>query len=208
MIEKKKIKINMSVTLVLIVLNAIMFLITEMTGPSYSSKHLIEMGALTNLKVNQGEYWRFISSMFLHSGMRHLTNNMLSLYVIGLMLEKRVGSLKFAIIYLISGIGGNIGEYLLHERAGSTVVAVGASGAVFGVMGALLWVLIKHKGRIPGMDLRRMLIYVALSVYMGLAGANIANGAHIAGLIVGFIITTVLYRKEEKVEKLEAFERS
>ncbi len=181
---------------ILVAVNILCFLISECFGTTLDSSVLIRLGALyTPYIAERGQYWRILTAMFLHAGMQHLLNNMLTLYVIGSMLERQVGKWKFLIIYFLSGLAGNILEYVKSLRNG-TVVAVGASGAVFGVMGALLFVIIRNKGRIPGMDIRRMLLYVGLSVYFGLIGSNIANTAHLTGLAAGFVLAACLYRKQ------------
>ena len=181
---------------VLVAVNIVCFLIAELFGTTLDAAVLIRLGALyTPYIAEKGQYWRLFTAMFLHAGMQHLLNNMLSLYVLGSMLERQTGTVRFLIIYFLSGLAGNVCEYARSLRTGP-VTAVGASGAVFGLMGALLFVIIRNKGRIPGMDIRRMLLFVGLSVYFGFASAGIANTAHLAGLAAGFVLGAVLYRKK------------
>ena len=181
--------------LALIIINVAAFFLSELRGSTLDSSTLIPIGALYSPAIAEGEYWRFLTSMFLHSGMRHLLNNMLTLGVLGNMVYREAGPLRFFATYFLGGIAGGAAEYALAAAQGRTVLAVGASGGVFAVMGGLLWIVIANRGRIAGMTLQHMLIYIGLSVYFGLASAGVANTAHIGGLIVGFLVMLVVYRK-------------
>ncbi len=185
-----------SVTGILIAANILYFLIVTIAGPTESSQVLIRWGALYTPYVLEGAWWRLLSCMFLHSGIRHLMNNMITLFVLGTMLEREAGRVKYTLLYFLGGLAGSAAEYGLSLRRGEPVVAVGASGAVFAVLGGLIWVLLVNKGRIPGMTIRRLLFYAALSVYFGFASGGVANGAHIGGLAAGFVLAAVLYRKK------------
>ena len=184
-----------SVTGVLIAANILYFLIVTIAGPTESSDVLIRWGALYTPYVEEGAYWRLFSCMFLHSGIRHLMNNMITLFALGSIVEKEIGRIKYALLYFLGGLAGSAAEYGLSLRSGEPVVAVGASGAVFAVMGGLIWILLANKGKIHGITIRRILLYVALSVYFGFASAGIANGAHIGGMAAGFLLALLLYRK-------------
>lgn len=182
-------------TVVIIALNILYFLVTEISGPTEFSDVLIRWGALYTPAVKEnGQYWRLFSAMFLHAGIRNLLNNMLTLYVLGSILEGETGWLRYSLIYLLGGLSGNAVEYGLSVRSGETVVAVGASGAVFAVMGALVWVLIRRKGRAKGMTIQRMLLLVGFSVYFGFASSGVANAAHVGGLLAGFLLGVIFYR--------------
>ena len=122
-------------------------------------------------------------------------NNMITLFALGSIVEKEIGRIKYALLYFLGGLAGSAAEYGLSLRSGEPVVAVGASGAVFAVMGGLIWILLANKGKIHGITIRRILLYVALSVYFGFASAGIANGAHIGGMAAGFLLALLLYRK-------------
>ena len=113
------------------------------------------------------------------------------------MFEDEIGKFKYAVIYLLAGIAGNAAEYVISVRSGYNVVAVGASGAVFGVMGALIWVVIRNRGRIRGISMSRLLIMAAFSLYFGFVSSGVANEAHVAGIITGFIAAALLYRKKK-----------
>ena len=186
--------------IVLIAVNIVLFLITELAGPTEDARILIRFGALYTPAVADGEYWRLLMAMFLHSGIRHLLNNMLNLYILGELLLRETGTPRFLLFYFCGGIAGNIAEYALSVARGENVIAVGASGAVFALMGSLLAVLIKNRGRIRGMTMQRMITFIILSVYFGFAAENVANAAHLAGLAAGFVLAMLFVRRKEKLK--------
>ena len=183
-------------TVILIGANILYFFISELSGPTSSGEVLLKWGALyTPYIAEEGQYWRFLTSMFLHSGIRHLSNNMITLYVLGQMLEQEAGKVRYLLIYFAGGLAGGYLEYYLSLRRGGEVMAVGASGAVFAVMGALLWVILINRGKIRGMTIQKMLLFVGFSVYFGLASSGVANAAHLGGLAAGFLLAILLYRR-------------
>ncbi len=184
-------------TIALAVLCGILFLICEIRGGSENSSVLISMGALYSPLVEKGEVWRYPLSMFLHAGIRHLLNNLLLLCVIGFPLERQLGWIRYLILYLLGGLGGSLISYRYYMLTTGQVFEIGASGAVFAVIGGLLWIILRNRGRVEGLSLQQMLIMLAFSLYFGFATANVANSAHIGGLVCGFILSILLYRKKE-----------
>ena len=134
--------------------------------------------------------------MFLHFGIEHLLNNMVILGALGWNLELETGKIRFLIIYLVSGIGGNLLSLYLGVSSAEYAVSAGASGAIFGLMGALLYIVAVNRGRLGRLSGRGMLIMVALSLYFGLTSSGVDNSAHIGGLICGILITVLLYRRK------------
>ena len=150
------------VTAGLIFLNTLIFLIVEFTGGSENGQHMLECGAAyAPLILEQGEWYRIFSSMFLHFGLPHLVNNMLVLFVMGQRLEPAVGRMRFLLIYLAGGIGGNIVSLCWDMHTGVFAVSAGASGAVFAVIGGMIYVIIRHKGRVADLTMRQMIIMAA-----------------------------------------------
>ncbi len=189
-----------SVTIALIVVNIAVFILAEIfLGPTGDAAVLRRAGGQVPSLVMGGEYWRLVSSMFIHSGIRHLLNNMLILYVLGEFLERLLGHVKFAILYLLGGLAGNLAELAFQLRRGEDIVSVCASGAVVAIMGVVLLVLLRHRGHVRGLSIRQILIMLAFSVYFGFASEGIANEAHIGGLIAGFLLALLLYVKEMPV---------
>ena len=105
--------------------------------------HMLQCGAAYTPAIMQGEYYRIFTSMFLHFGPQHLGNNMLVLFVLGGRLERTVGKLKYLLIYLLGGMGGNLLCLFLELDSADFAVSAGASGAVFAVMGAMIYAVIE-----------------------------------------------------------------
>lgn len=141
--------------------------------------------------ILQKEYGRIIWAMFLHSGVNHIFNNMLLLVAMGSMMEKELGHIRFGLFYMLSGIGGNLlslaYKVLLNDRA----VSIGASGAVFGLDGVLLAMVLFGGKRFASVTPVRVIFMIGYSLYSGFTGYNIDNAAHVGGLITGFAAGTV-----------------
>lgn len=181
-------------TSVLLILNVLVFLIVEITGGSEKIDHMLKFGAAyTPLILEQGEWYRLITCMFLHFGISHLVNNMLLLFVLGGRLERTVGKLRFLFIYFIGGVAGNLVSLAVDLKTLDFAVSAGASGAIFAVMGAMIYVVLRKRGRVEDLTTRQMLIMAALSLYFGLTSSGVDNAAHIGGLLSGFLITVLLY---------------
>lgn len=182
------------VTAGLIFLNILIFLIVEFTGGSENGQHMLECGAAyAPLILEQGEWYRIFSSMFLHFGLPHLVNNMLVLFVMGQRLEPAVGRMRFLLIYLAGGIGGNIVSLCWDMHTGVFAVSAGASGAVFAVIGGMIYVIIRHKGRVADLTMRQMIIMAAFSLYFGFASEGVDNAAHAGGMLCGFLVAVFIY---------------
>ena len=145
---------------------------------------VLDEGALIPALVAQGEWWRLLSSMFLHSGAVHLGLNMLSLYFLGSFVEAAFGRGRFLALYLLSGLSGGL-AYLYFGSF--NVSAVGASGAIFGLLGGVLGYAMRQ-GTFSWQNplIRQLLILLALNLYIGFSVPNISNTAHLGGLAGGF----------------------
>jgi rhomboid protease GluP len=145
---------------------------------------VLQRGALIPALVAQGESWRLLSSMFLHSGAVHLGLNMLSLYFLGSFVEQAFGRGRFLALYLLSGVSGGL-AYLYF--GGFDEAAVGASGAIFGLLGGVLGYALR-RGTFSWQNplIRQLLILLALNLYIGFSIPNISNTAHLGGLAGGF----------------------
>lgn len=171
-------------TYALIAVNVAIFLVTNRIGGGLSldSGQLNSLGfkmALDGPDVANGDYWRLISSAFLHYGVLHIAFNMYALYLLGGVLERLIGPGRFAAIYFVSALAGSFGALLLTPNA----LTAGASGAIFGIMGAL-FVLERQRGNMSvfgGQIGALIVINLALSFTL----SNISIGGHIGGLIGG-----------------------
>ena len=161
------------VTAGLILLNILVFLIVEFTGSSQNTMHMLDCGAaFTPMIIQGGEYYRLFTCMFLHFGIEHLLNNMLVLFVLGSRLEQVIGKIKFLLIYLIGGVLGNVISLLIELRTQDFAVSAGASGAVFAVMGAMIYIVIRNKGWLGDLSMRQILVMAAFSLYFGFASTG------------------------------------
>lgn len=196
----------MGMTIIIAAINVIVFLILSFGGMTEDAYYMFEKGAMYGPAIYQdGEYYRIFVSMFMHFGFEHLLGNMVSLLVIGKYLEPLVGKTRFAIIYILSGLGGNLCSYMGEMLTKSYAVSAGASGAVFGLTGALLCLVILNRGRIGTITKQGMYFMVAVSLYNGFASQGVDNVAHIGGLICGIWITALLCWKRYAKRRTDTY---
>jgi len=179
----------------LIALNVLFFLYLEITGSSEDAYFMYTKGAMFAPAVlEDGEYYRLLTAMFMHFGIRHIMNNMLVLFVIGDNLERALGHVKYLIFYLLCGIGSNWVSMMAHSTDTMTVSA-GASGAIFGVVGGLLYVVTANKGRLEDLSTRQLVIMIFFSLYLGYTSTGVDNTAHLSGLVIGIVLAIILYHR-------------
>ncbi|WP_243290557.1 rhomboid family intramembrane serine protease [Bacillus sp. FJAT-47783] len=174
-------------TKVFLLIQIFMFVVLELFGGSTNTDTLLKFGAKVNELIYAGEWWRFVTPIFLHIGFLHLLMNSFALYYIGVAVEKMYGSLRFLFIYLFAGITGTIASFVF-----SPAISAGASGAIFGLFGSLLLLgLLK-----PNLFFRtigpNILIVIAINLSLGFAIPNIDNAGHIGGLIGGFVAALIV----------------
>lgn len=187
------------VTIVLIAVNVITYLVLEWLGDTTNGFFMAEHGAMYPdfIRINH-EWWRIITAGFLHFGAVHLVNNMVILYCMGSRLERVTGHLKYFLIYLASLIGAGLLSYGMMLHTGDYAVSAGASGAIFGVIGGFLWIVILHRGRFEQITTRGILFMIVLTIYYGFSSAGIDNWGHIGGLFAGFVMTVILYHRNRE----------
>ena len=183
--------------LIMILLNIGVFLVVSATGGCENYEHMLRCGAGYAPFIAEGEYYRILTSMFLHFGIHHLANNMILLLFLGDDLERWAGKTSYLIIYLCGGMGGNLWSYFhdLQVMAKGQIppVSAGASGGVFAVVGALVVLLAFRKGRLEDLSFRRMLCMAVLSLMVGFGSSTIDNYAHVGGAVTGAILMLILY---------------
>lgn len=183
-------------TVLLAAVNVIVFLVLSFQGMTENAEFMLQHGAMyVPYLVGKGEYYRLFTSMFLHFGYDHLFNNMIALVAMGWNLELEIGKLKFLIVYFVSGLAGNVLSAWWDIQTGSMAVSAGASGAIFGIIGALLYVAIRNRGRIGEVSGRGLAFMVVVTLYYGFTSGGVDNMAHIGGLAAGFIAGVLLYWK-------------
>lgn len=173
-------------TIIFVVINVLVFVVLEIMGDTQNSEFMAEHGAVWPPYVSEGhEYWRLLTATFMHFGFEHIANNMLILVCAGMILEKALGHVKFTILYLIAGVGGNVLScaQMLHTK--DYAVAAGASGAIFGIVGALLWIVILHRGRYESLTGKGLLfmIVIKLPCIMELPPVELTTG----GILEAFL---------------------
>ena len=177
-------------TIVLIALNVMMFLMMVLQGVAVfnpTAASVLRWGADYGPLTLHGQWWRMLVSTFLHFGLIHLLFNMFVLFNIGLFLEGLADRIPFVVLYLVCGLGGSAASLAWHP----SIVSAGASGAIFGLYGALLGFLIRHRGSIPAESLASLrkgaLTFLGYNLLYGLRpGVDMA--AHLGGLATGFVL--------------------
>ncbi len=171
------------VTYVLIALNVLVFVVTMVQGGGergLGNSTVFQEGALVPIFVAEGEWWRLVTNGFLHAGLLHIAMNMLSLYFVGLALERLLGRGRFLIVYLLSLLGGSVAAFVLSDIDTATV---GASGAIFGLLGALAVTFKRMR-----LDLRQLGFIVLLNLVITFTNSSISWQAHLGGFVVGAIV--------------------
>lgn len=169
---------------------ALLFLYSQLSGISYGEL-ILTYGAKINTNILGGEYWRFITPIFLHAGIPHLLLNCYSLYAVGVAVEKIYGRCRFLVIYFIAGIFGNILSFMFSSNPG-----VGASGAIFGLLGALLFFGLERPTLFKSSFGANIIVMIVINLFYGFSKTGIDNFAHIGGLIGGFLATGAVSGKK------------
>jgi len=181
-------------TYVLIAINVVAFVAMAASGGGLTGRaggEVFVNGALFGPAVAAGDWWRIVTGGFLHAGLLHIAFNMYFLYFLGTMLEPEIGKLRFGIVYFVSLLGGSFGALVASPDA----VTVGASGAVFGLMGAAILAL-----RARGIDPMQSGLGVTLLLNLGITLfiPNISIGGHIGGLVAGGIVGYLMFEVGER----------
>ena len=182
---------------IMVIINILIFLGLEWIGTPQSAAFMYNNGAMYPETVMEaGEWYRLFTCMFIHFGIEHLGNNMLILFFLGDNLERAVGHIKYLMIYILSGLGGSLLSMLFMIRSQDYAVSGGASGAIFGVVGALIYIVIRNKGRLEDLTTKQLIFMAVLSLYHGFTATGVDNFAHIGGLVSGFVLSVLLYWKK------------
>lgn len=190
--DRKKSWVNST----LIVLNIVYFLYLEILGSSEDTLFMLHHGAMfPPLIVEQKEYYRLLTSIFMHFGIHHITNNMMLLFILGDNMERALGSVKYLAFYLLCGIGANTVSMAVELHGSVQAVGAGASGAIFGVIGGLFYVVTINRGKLEDLSTTQLVVMIIFSLYFGFTSTGVDNVAHVSGLILGIILAAILYRK-------------
>lgn len=153
-------------------------------------------GCLGLSYILQGEFYRLFTSMFLHGGLEHFFSNMLLLYFLGDMMENRIGRFRFMVLYLLTGFIGNMVSCLYEYLTNINYVTYGASGAVFGLIGMLFYLVVNRDPKTK-VSLTAMIFMIIYSVYSSLVEVQVNVAAHLGGLLAGMLLMFVFYPRRK-----------
>lgn len=147
-----------------------------------------------------GEYYRIFTSMFLHADLDHLLNNMFVLFIIGKRYEDSEGRFRFNLVYFLGGILASIASLSYNMIMGNEIVSLGASGAIFALIGASVASVVKCRNKLKTISKRQMILFAIFSLYAGFANSSTDNIAHLGGLIAGFFIGLAITEQSQNQE--------
>lgn len=179
----------LSATKWIIILCLVYFAVTQLLLSRYGDlETLLILGANNRSLVMNGEVWRLVAALFLHANLLHILFNMYALYSIGEEIEYVFGTKKFLIVYFVSGILSNLSSVVFSNN-----ISVGASGAIFGLLGFLLYKKWKERdlmlyGQSLNIDMKALIMVIGINIFFGLSVPGIDNYAHIGGLVSGFLL--------------------
>lgn len=176
-------------TAVIFAVCAVLLLVTML---SPHGEEILTQFGLSRWGIEAGQYYRFFTCMFLHAGILHLASNGVYLYYFGVRAERLLGTGKFLVLYLVSGLCGG----LLSVAFSGGGISIGASGAIYGLLGAMLLLTKKHGSRYTGMNYATMLLLAATAICFGFLEPGVDNMAHIGGLLGGMAVFALLLRKK------------
>jgi len=195
------------ITYIIVAINIIVFIVLEIMGDTTNGIFMLYNGAMNpDYILDNGEWYRLFTSTFMHFGIEHLANNMLLLFLLGQIFEEAVGPTRFLGIYLGAGLTGSFLSFFYMCLMGQNDIVAGASGAIFGIIGGMIVVILVNRGKYQGISTRRMLFMAVLTLYFGFATSGTDNVGHVGGLVAGIILTflsygltTIIKRKHSKI---------
>ena len=183
------------VTILLVGINIVIFVLETLAGGSENTMVALDFGALTTDLVLAGEWWRLLTSMFLHFGSSHLASNMVTLFLFGNAVESLLGHGRMLALYLASGLAGNVLWLVLELRETEDTISAGASGAIFGLVGVYVaMALIPEMRRF--VSVRNVIIMLLLNFAYGADNGGINVTAHAGGLIMGTLMGYIMLRRK------------
>ena len=189
------------VTYTLLGINSLVWIASELAGGAQDRGALLDFGAMFGPLIADGQYWRLFTAIFLHIGIFHMALNSLALFIFGQLVEAIFGSWRFAALYIVAGLGGSATSYLFNSIA----LAAGASGAIFGVLGALtayFYVQRNVMGEMARRNLMSLLVLAGINLVFGLLFPGVDNWAHLGGFVFGAALGLRLAPRYEPVKNL------
>ncbi len=189
----------MKATLTLVLINVVVYLLTALASGSFDIRIdvLIRYGAKVNELIVEGELYRLLSSAFLHGDFTHILFNMYALFALGKIVEEAMGTGRFLLVYFISALGGGVMSFLFTPN-----VSVGASGAIFGLLGAVMMMALLGKSGVNRRMFPRILLLLFINLFSGFSSSTIDNFGHIGGLLAGILVSfAILQFFSDKTEE-------
>lgn len=182
------------VTVALILVNVIWFIVLLVGGNVANPNYMISRGASYGPYIfEQHQYWRLLTNMFMHFSAAHLAGNMIYLGFAGFTIEKAAGHIRFLLLYLLSGFGASVVSAAYYYLTGQNTVSAGASGAVYGLIGAAVYLMVKNRGRMrPGMLWIRIGVILIFLFYSNFINSGVDAVAHAAGFVFGILLAIAL----------------
>jgi rhomboid protease GluP len=177
---------------IIVFIHIILYLLT--TLPMFPRLWLFEQLSGVNLSIIEGELWRLVTPIFMHSGFSHVLFNSFSLVLFGPALEKMIGSFRFTLVYLITGISANLATLIIEPL---TYTHVGASGAIFGLFGFYISMIVFHKSVFSKENSQLLITITVISIIMTFLQPNINITGHLFGLLSGFLIGSFSFRNKK-----------
>jgi rhomboid protease GluP len=189
------------ITSILIAANLIMLFVVIIYG-GFETYTLLRLGALWAPLVKDGETWRLVTSMFLHGSVIHFIGNaIIGLYVLSSSLERTIGSKKFILIYFLSGLGAG-----LLVTYTTNALTIGASGAIFGALGSLLYIGIYRKDLMSRQDFQSIKGLVIANIFFTFLIPNISIAGHVGGIATGFLLSFIFIKRKTYEETTYAYD--
>jgi len=190
------------VTALLVLAIAAVFVVEMLEGGLSDPNVLLALGAnYPPAVLGQGEWWRLFTSMFLHGGFVHALLNGWALYQLGALFELAVGSFRMLVVYLIAGLAGSAASLLWTQG-----LSVGASGAIFGLLGAMIAFLLRRRERLTPFArslLGQLVAWAAINIFIGFTVPMIDNAAHLGGCAAGFVLGLLLRGRQAEPRPAE-----
>jgi rhomboid protease GluP len=179
------------VTFIFLAIMVVYFIFMTVNGGTTDIQTLIKYGAMFPPLVSEyNQYYRFITSIFIHIGIMHIFFNGYALYVFGPQIEKLMGPKKYFLFFILTGIGGNIATYIFNYVS----VSAGASGSLFGLFGAFLYIVVRHPQMVTPAGKKSILQLLGINLLLTFLVPSISITAHLGGLIIGFLLSFVFIR--------------
>lgn len=183
----EKLKTLPFISIILVTVNVGVYFFCQLPGSILYAKGCLRAYEI----IGYREYGRILWAMFLHADVNHLFSNMIILLFMGAMIERAIGHIPYVGIYMASGLIGNMLSLVGKLVSGDLTASLGASGAIFGLDGLLLAMVLFSRKRIENVTPVRVVLMICLSLYSGFTGGNVDNLAHVGGLLAGFLIGMV-----------------